>query len=308
QCLMNLLESLLVYPWLSVLMWTGVAFPEREGMCRFLLSLCYCNWSGFCFSLLIIAVIRLLYVVAPLKMHKVNNSFLTSISCLLMIVNYLMWFLVSLLMKEKPFGIEFCMTPDDKPSNRIIASVIFTALCVIATLCCYICIIVNRKESITNSQKKKQRNIISAKTGMIQCIFLLSTYIYPITFRVLAYRGVLDPVIMSLVNICLIFFCQCVIYPLLTIICSTILRKELNHILQNVHLSISESCVITPSRIIPTVEFSKTNGLRFLRTDGSQPHATVNTNVSFFGLSESSNVVNTLSVSKLQNESIYEFK
>ncbi|KAK7063162.1 hypothetical protein SK128_026167 [Halocaridina rubra] len=227
QCVINLSECFLLIPIRSYIIGTAIMFPERNQLCRVVLSCTYANWANFCFSLFVVSTVRLLYVVVPLKMHNVRDRTVTGISQLLLGISQLAWFISSILVEEKPFGSASCMTGKYKPTSiRIILSVVFNLSCVILTLVTYIGITVSIKPSLVKSYNKKQRNIITVKTGIIQSVFMLLTFFMPIVTRLLSYKGLISAQSLAQGNMLWINFSQCTVYPLLTILSSSVLRKE----------------------------------------------------------------------------------
>ncbi|XP_071515479.1 uncharacterized protein [Panulirus ornatus] len=252
QCVLNLSDCALGVPLNAFLVGTGIVFDGRDALCRVVLSWLYATWSNFCFSLLLISSLRLLYVAAPLRMHRVRNRTVVWTGCVLLVVSQLAWLVSSLLMEEQPFGSALCMTGRYWPSSsRILASLVFNLWCILLTFAFYISLALTCPGTLAPASTTRHRNIITARTGLIQCVFLLLTFLMPILTRVASYRGLISPTQLSRGNmffikisqvgsshvessqlearpscLTLVVIPQCSVYPVITIVCSSVLRRE----------------------------------------------------------------------------------
>ncbi|KAK7080633.1 hypothetical protein SK128_002591 [Halocaridina rubra] len=154
-------------------------------------------------------------------------------------MSQLAWFISSQLVEERPFGSASCMTGNYEPASiRITLSFVFNFTCVILTLATYIGIAITSKPSVIGSDRK-QRNIITVKTGIIQSAFLLLTFLLPLVTRLLSYRGLISPQTLAQGNMIWINFSQCSVYPLITIISSSVLRRATSNIIKSLCQNIS---------------------------------------------------------------------
>lgn len=128
-------------------------------------TLSYIKWF-YIFSF-ILPGLRLLYVLAPLRMHRVRDGTVVWTGCLLLGMSQVAWLASSLLLEERPFGSDLCMTGKSRPSSgRILTSVIFNVTCVLLTLGLYTGVALMSPRTTAPSTRGSHRNIITARVSM----------------------------------------------------------------------------------------------------------------------------------------------
>ncbi|XP_063604520.1 uncharacterized protein LOC134780005 [Penaeus indicus] len=255
QCFINLTVCFVGIPIKAFLEASGLVFSARDSLCWFVLSWTYASWANFCFSLCVVASVRLLYTVAPLRMHSLQEERMTALSCGILLLDQLAWFVASILEDEPPFGSVTCFFEKiQHTSRRIIAAIAFNLTCLVITLGTYLGITFSTaRHPLPPPATSSQRNLITARTGIIQCVFFLLTYMLPIGTRFLSYQGAISPTTLAQGNFFFVFFFQCSVYPFLTIVSSTILRKETLAIVATLKARVMPVPVSRSRRVEPEV-------------------------------------------------------
>ncbi|XP_069990647.1 uncharacterized protein [Penaeus vannamei] len=210
QCLINLTVCFVGIPIKIFLEASGLVFSARDSLCWYLLSWTYASWANFCFSLCLVASVRLLYTVAPLWMHSLQEGRVAALSCGILFLDQLAWFVASVLEDEPPFGSVTCLVEKmEHTSRRIIAAIVFNLTCLLITLGTYLGITFSTaRYPLPPPATSRQRNLITARTGIIQCVFFLLTYMLPIGTRLLSYQGAISPTTLAQGNFFFVFFFQ----------------------------------------------------------------------------------------------------
>lgn len=111
---------------------------------------------------------RLLYTVAPLWMHSLQEKRVAALSCGILLLDQLAWFVASILEHEPPFGSVTCYVERiQHSSRRIIATIAFNLTCLIITLGTYLGITFSTaRYPLRAPGKSMQRNLITARVRL----------------------------------------------------------------------------------------------------------------------------------------------